>query len=95
MFRWRQWRFTQCNRNCFDYAVEILTNIDIPQPKNAISALFKKTRSHCVTFFVLFKCMLVAIKFDDQACVRTTEIDTVFPLRNLPLELESIDLPIA
>ena len=44
---------------------------------------------------ILFKCMLVAVQFNDQSRLDTTEVDHIRTFRDLSFELKTIELAIA
>jgi hypothetical protein len=80
-------------QNLFKHTVHIPHHVVIPKSKHEITHRLQDSGSIPITFSVVG--VLTAIELHNQLGIRAEEIDDKAVDRHLPLELPSIQLPVA
>jgi hypothetical protein len=80
-------------QNLFKHTVHISHHVVIPKSKHEITHRLQNSGSILITFSVLV--VLTAIELHNQLGIRAEEIDDKAIDRHLPLELPSVQSPVA
>jgi hypothetical protein len=80
-------------QNLFEHPVRVSYNVVIPESTHEITHRLQDSGSIPITFSVVG--VLTAIELHNQLGIRAEEIDDKAVDRHLPLELPSIQLPVA
>jgi hypothetical protein len=79
----------QLNVNSFQYGIQVIRNLRIPEPDDAITLSLKPELSHAITPRALVVVVMPAIELDNETCGGAEEINDVGTDRCLATEVRA------